>query len=82
MNNYDETEGKMRNRSNRYDINITRPRQGYEYTKYKIFLSMMMVMCNKQHLSNMWDWIREKFKQHWGWIKKALLIKKACITTE
>ena len=42
MNNYDENEGKMRNRSNRY-----------EYTKYKIFLSMMMVMCNKQHLSNM-----------------------------
>ena len=36
----------------------------------------MMVMCNKQHLSYMWDWIREKFKQHWGWIKKALLIKK------
>ena len=29
MNNYDENEGKMRNRSNRYDINITRPRQGY-----------------------------------------------------
>ena len=53
MNNYDENEGKMRNRSNRYDINITRPRQGYEYTKYKIFLSMMMVMCNKQHLRNM-----------------------------
>ena len=41
---------KMTNRSNRYDIN--RPRHGYEYTEYKMCLSMMMVMCNKQHLSN------------------------------
>ena len=42
----------MKNRSHRYDINRTRPRQGYKYTKYKMCLSMMMFMCNKQHLSN------------------------------
>ena len=38
------------------------------------YLSMMMVMCNKQHLSNISSWIYEKIKQHWGlsW-KKALL---------
>ena len=42
----------MKNRSHRYDINRTRLRHGYKYTKYKMCLSMMMVMCNKQHLSN------------------------------
>ena len=42
----------MINRSHIYDINRTRPRCGYRYTKCKVCLSMMMVMCNKQHLSN------------------------------
>ena len=39
----------MKNRSQRYDIMA---RHGYEYTKYKMCLSMMMIMCNKQHSSN------------------------------
>ena len=51
---------KMTNRSHKYDINRTRPRHGYKYAKYKMYLSMLMVMCNKQHLSNIWDWIHEK----------------------
>ena len=43
----------MKNRlHHRYDINKTRARHGNEYTNYKMCLSMMMVMCNKQHLSN------------------------------
>ena len=43
----------MKNRSYRQDINRTNPRHGYEkYTKYKMCFSMMMVMCNKQHLTN------------------------------
>ena len=43
---------KMKNRSQRYDIN--RPRLGYEHkcTIYKIRLSIMMVTSIKQHLSN------------------------------
>ena len=41
----------MKNRSHRYDINRPRPRHRHKYTKYKIYLSMMMVICNKQHLS-------------------------------
>ena len=40
----------MKNRSHRYDISRTRPRHGYEYTKCKKCLSMMMVMCDKQYL--------------------------------
>ena len=43
---------KMKNRLQRCDINRTRLRHGYEYTKYKTCLSMIMVLCNKQHLSN------------------------------
>ena len=40
----------------------------------------MMVMYNKQELSNIWSWINEKVKQHWGWVeRKCCLYKKACI---
>ena len=42
----------MRNGSHRYDIDRTKPRDRRKYTIYKICLSMMMIMCNKQHLSN------------------------------
>ena len=45
---------KMRNGSHRYDIDTTKPRYRHKYTIYKICLSMMMIMCNKQHLSNIW----------------------------
>ena len=43
---------RMKNSLHRYDIDRTRPKHGYTYTKYKTCLSMMMVMFNKQHLSN------------------------------
>ena len=59
----------MENRSHIYDKNTTRPRNGYEYTKYKFCVSMIMVMCNKQHQSNISGWIHEKVKQHWGWVE-------------
>ena len=59
----------------RYVINRTRPRHGQKCTICPI---MMMVMCNKQHPSNIWGWIREKVKQHrLSWKKKMFLIKKA-----
>ena len=38
----------------------------------------MIVVCIKQHLSNIWRLVYEKAKQHWGWLeKKTLFIKKA-----
>ena len=43
---------KMKNRSSRYDINRPRRRHGRKYTKHKICLDIMMVICIKQHLSN------------------------------
>ena len=70
---------KMKNRSQRYDINRPRARYGHKYTKYKTCLSIFMVTCIKQYLNNIWGSIHKKVKQHWGWVeKKALLIKKAC----
>ena len=43
---------KMINRSPRYDIKRTRVRHGLKYTKYKMCLSIMIVVSIKQHLSN------------------------------
>ena len=61
---------KIKNRSQRYNINRPRPRNGHKYTKYEMCLSIIMVICIKQHLSNIWNSIRKKVKQHWGWIEK------------
>ena len=33
-------------------ISRSRLRHGHKYTKYKMCLSIMMVICIKQHLSN------------------------------
>ena len=41
-----------KNRLSRYDVNRTRRRHDHKYTKYKICLDIMMVICIKQHLSN------------------------------
>ena len=67
--------------SHRYDINRPKSRHGQKYSKYKKCLIMMMLLCINQHLSNIWSWIHEKFKQHLGWVeKKVLLIKKKHVT--
>ena len=60
---------KMKKRSHRYDINRTRPTNGHKYTKHKMCLSIMMVICIKEH-PNIWSSIDEKVKQHWGWVEK------------
>ena len=63
----------MKKRSHRYDmetniINI-----------YKMCLGMMMPLCIKQHLSNIWSSDQEKIKQSSGWVeKKSVGYKKAC----
>ena len=48
MINSNENEAEMKNRSQRYDVNRPRPKHGPKYTKYKICLSIMMVICIKQ----------------------------------
>ena len=58
---HNENEDENKNTSHRYDINRPRPRHG-----------RMMIICIKQHLSNIWSSIYEKVKQHWGlgWKKR------------
>ena len=69
---------KINNRLHIYDINRPRSRYGYKYSKY---VSLMMLICIKENLSNIWSSIHEKNKQHWGWVeKKALLIKLKHVT--
>ena len=52
----------MKNRLHRYDVNKHRPRHGYRYTKYKMCLSIMMVIYITQHLRNIWGSVHEKVK--------------------
>ena len=42
---------KIKNTSHRYEINRPSYRHGCKYSKYKKCLSMMILMCIKQHLN-------------------------------
>ena len=57
---------KIKGRTQRYDINRPRTKYGGKCTKYKMCANIMMVICIKQHQSNIWSSIHEKVKQHWG----------------
>ena len=43
---------KMKNRSHRYVINRRGSRPGVKYTKYEMCFSIIMIICDKLHLSN------------------------------
>ena len=47
-----KTRLEMKNRSQRYDINRPRPRHRHRYTKCKMCPGIIMIVCIKQHLSN------------------------------
>ena len=61
---------KMKNKSQRHHIDRLKPR--HKYAKFKMCVSIMMVICVKQNLSNIWSSFHEKKKQHWGWVKKSV----------
>ena len=73
---------ERKDRLQRYDINRPKPRHGHKCIKYTMCLSIMMVICIKPHLTNIWSSIHKKsyatLRLSW---KKAMLIKKACIFT-
>ena len=72
---------KMKNRSHRYDINRPRSRHGHKYSKYKKCLSMMMLICIKQHLSNIWSSVHEKLSNTEAELKKNVAYKKKRVTS-
>ena len=61
---------KMKTDSRKYVINRPRCRHWYKYSKYMKRLSMMMLICIKQHLSNIWSSDYENANQHWGWVEE------------
>ena len=67
----------MKNMSHQYSIKRRRPKHGHKYAKYKMSFNIMIVIGIKQHLSNIWSWIYEKVKQHWGWLEKSIAYKKS-----
>ena len=69
----------MKNRSQRYDINKTMSIHGHKYTKYKVCLSIMMGICIKQDLGNIWSSIHEKLSNTEVELKKSVTYKKAYI---
>ena len=72
-------EMKIKNRSYRYDIN--KPRYRHKYSKQKKCLIKMLLICIKQHPSNIEAQFMKKLSDTETELKKALLIKKACRTT-
>ena len=54
---------KMRNCSYRYSTNRPRLRHRHKYTKYKMCLRLITVVCIKQHLSNILSSVNEKATQ-------------------
>ena len=63
----------MKNESHIHDINGPEPKHGHKYTKYKMYLSILMVVCIKQHLSNIWSSIYEHTQAE---LKKSIANKK------
>ena len=70
---------KMKSRSQRYNINRPRPRHGHKYTKYKMYLSIMIIICTKQHLSNIQSSVHEKLSNTEAELKKSIAYKRKCV---
>ena len=67
----------MKNRLQRYDIKRPMPRQGPSYTKSKMYFSVMMLICIKQHVSNIWRSIHESNTD--AQLKKSVAYRKKCV---
>ena len=61
---------KMEIDSRKYETNRHRCRHGHKYSKHMNCLSMMILICIKQHLSNIWSSVHKNVKQHSGWVEK------------
>ena len=69
----------MKNRSHRYDINRPKSRRDTNIENIvSVSGSMMMLICIKQHLSNIWSSIHKKLSNTETELKKSVAYKKAC----
>ena len=62
--------------SHKYSINRPRCRHGHKYSKYMKRLGMVILICIKQHLSNIWSSVYKNVKQHWCWVEKSVAYRK------
>ena len=67
---------KMKIRSHRYDINRPRSRHEYKYSKYNSCISVMMLICIKQHLATFEAQLMKTLSNTEAELKKELLKKK------
>ena len=67
----------MKNRSHGYDI---KKNLGVDMDanilNIKYDLAMMMIVCTKQHITNIWSSVCERVKLHWGWVWKKRVNEK------
>ena len=52
----------MKNRSFRNGIKRLRPSHRHNYTKHKMYVNTMMIVCTEEYLSRIWSSIHEKVK--------------------
>ena len=66
---------KRKNRSHRYNTNRPRLKHRHKHTKCKIYLSIIMVICIKQHLSNI---LFNKWRYDIYYIAQRVFINSTC----
>ena len=77
INNNENTGLKMKNRSQKHDIDKPRPRYGHKYAKYQMWLSIMIVLCTKQHHSNFEAQFMKMLSNTKAELKKSVAYKKS-----
>ena len=69
------------NMKNRQNMNRARSRHGHKYGKYKKCVSVIMLICIKQHLSNIWNSIHKNVQQHWSWVNQKHVFQMQKVQT-
>ena len=67
---------KMKNTSDKYNVNRATLRHGHKYSKYKMCLSLMMIICVNQHYATFEAQLMRRSTNTEAELKKALRIKK------
>ena len=62
MVNQNGNENENENRSHRYGLNWPRSRHGRKYSKYKKWLSMMMLICDVYLRDHIWSCLYNQLK--------------------
>ena len=69
---------KMKTKTRLYGYDKNRPKSRHGDSKYRRCLSIVMLICIKQHLSNIWSSIIKKLSNAEDELKKNVAYKKTC----